>query len=108
MCAPGNRRGNLCRRRTCGGPGKHELQLCSRPQARLFMPRAAAPPPAALKCLMQFYGVGDAIPAAQRPGLVLAAEAELGITAGLQDRVIQARLRDMHGGAFPHPRTSLT
>ena len=29
------------------------------------------------------------IPLLQRPGLVLAAEQELGITAGLQDRVIQ-------------------
>ena len=29
------------------------------------------------------------IPMAERPQLILSAEAELGITAGLQDRVIQ-------------------
>jgi len=31
------------------------------------------------------------IPLTERPQLILSAEAELGITAGLQDRVIQVR-----------------
>lgn len=35
--------------------------------------------------------MAGSIPLAVRPGLVLAAEQELGITAGLQDRVIQVR-----------------
>ncbi|KAG2436323.1 hypothetical protein HXX76_006633 [Chlamydomonas incerta] len=45
----------------------------------------------ALKCLADWYGLGDAqLPAAARPGLVLSVEAgELGIAAGLQDRVVQ-------------------
>lgn len=38
---------------------------------------------------MGYYGVEDGIPVEVRPGLVLSAEQELGITAGLQDRVIQ-------------------
>ena len=38
---------------------------------------------------MQYHGVGSSIPQVERPGLVLSAEQELGITAGLQDRVIQ-------------------
>lgn len=43
---------------------------------------------AALRCLMEFYGV--AIPREVQPSLALAVEREeLGITAGLQDRVIQ-------------------
>jgi hypothetical protein len=33
--------------------------------------------------------VTDALPKAELPGLILSAETELGITAGLQDRVIQ-------------------
>lgn len=44
---------------------------------------------AALNCLMQYYSIADRIPMAERPQLILSAEAELGITAGLQDRVIQ-------------------
>lgn len=44
---------------------------------------------AALNCLMQYYGVASRIPQCDRPQLILSAEAELGITAGLQDRVIQ-------------------
>lgn len=44
---------------------------------------------AALNCLLAHYQLEDAIPAEVRPQLVLSAEAELGITAGLQDRVIQ-------------------
>mmetsp|Transcript_67077 Transcript_67077/g.212298 ORF Transcript_67077/g.212298 Transcript_67077/m.212298 type:complete len:340 (-) Transcript_67077:165-1184(-) len=47
---------------------------------------------AALNCLMEYYGVS--IPKEQQPTLVLSAERELGITAGLQDRVIQ-----VYGGA---------
>lgn len=43
---------------------------------------------ATLRCLMEFYGVD--IPRRVQPSLALAVEAEeLGITAGLQDRVIQ-------------------
>jgi glucuronokinase len=43
---------------------------------------------ATLRCLMDFYGV--AIPREVQPSLVLSVEVEeLGITAGLQDRVIQ-------------------
>ena len=43
---------------------------------------------ATLRCLMKFYGVN--IPLAQQPSLVLSVETEeLGISAGLQDRVIQ-------------------
>jgi len=42
---------------------------------------------------MQFFNVPESIlPVQQRPSLVLSAEAELGITAGLQDRVIQVNL----------------
>lgn len=45
---------------------------------------------AGLNCLLQFFGVPEAVlPVQQQPSLVLSAEAELGITAGLQDRVIQ-------------------
>ena len=42
-----------------------------------------------LNCLVKHYGMSHQIPLEQRPNLVLAAENELGITAGLQDRVIQ-------------------
>jgi glucuronokinase len=43
---------------------------------------------AALRALMAFYGVS--IPEAQQPGLILSVEnEELGIPAGLQDRVVQ-------------------
>ncbi|KAK9904684.1 hypothetical protein WJX75_000560 [Coccomyxa subellipsoidea] len=44
---------------------------------------------AALNCLLEFYGVGERFPMHERPNLVLSAEEELGITAGLQDRVVQ-------------------
>jgi glucuronokinase len=44
---------------------------------------------AAMRCLMEFYGIE--IPVEMLPSLTLSAEAdELGINAGLQDRVIQA------------------
>jgi len=43
---------------------------------------------ATLRCLMKFYGID--IPVEQQPSLVLSVETEeLGISAGLQDRVIQ-------------------
>eukprot|EP00878_Enallax_costatus_P032814 GHUV01036107.1.p1 GENE.GHUV01036107.1~~GHUV01036107.1.p1 ORF type:complete len:119 (-),score=31.68 GHUV01036107.1:368-724(-) len=43
-----------------------------------------------LNCLMQYFDIpASVLPVPQRPSLVLSAEAELGITAGLQDRVIQ-------------------
>lgn len=59
------------------------------------LPCSRPPPPSsssapAINCLMAFFGVGPQhIPLEQRPALVLSAESELGITAGLQDRVIQ-------------------
>ncbi|KAI9321265.1 ribosomal protein S5 domain 2-type protein [Dichotomocladium elegans] len=43
------------------------------------------------KAMLKFYGVADAIPIEQQASLVLSVEQdELGIAAGLQDRVIQA------------------
>ena len=42
---------------------------------------------AGLKCLTQHYGVD--IPLEEQPSLVLSCETDFGITAGLQDRVIQ-------------------
>lgn len=42
---------------------------------------------ATLRCLMEFYGVN--VPLEVQPSLALSVEAELGIAAGLQDRVIQ-------------------
>ncbi|KAK3234438.1 hypothetical protein CYMTET_55309 [Cymbomonas tetramitiformis] len=44
---------------------------------------------AALKCLIEFYGVESEMVKADLPSLILSAESELAITAGLQDRVIQ-------------------
>ncbi|CAN1272966.1 Glucuronokinase 1 [Linum perenne] len=44
---------------------------------------------AALNCLLDFYKVRDMIKIEIRPNLVLSAEKELGIVAGLQDRVAQ-------------------
>ena len=47
---------------------------------------------AALNCLLQWYGVEDAWPARERPTFVLRVEQEeLGIAAGLMDRVAQVR-----------------
>ncbi|GJN41062.1 hypothetical protein PR202_gn00386 [Eleusine coracana subsp. coracana] len=44
---------------------------------------------AALSCLLHFYNVGHLIKVEIRPNLILDAEKELGIVAGLQDRVAQ-------------------
>ncbi|KAI9072137.1 hypothetical protein K1719_045914 [Acacia pycnantha] len=44
---------------------------------------------AALNCLLDFYKVRHLIKVEVRPGLILSAENELGIVAGLQDRVAQ-------------------
>lgn len=44
---------------------------------------------AALSCLLDFYNVRDKIRVEVRPNLILDAEKELGIVAGLQDRVAQ-------------------
>uniref|UniRef100_A0ACD5TBU9 Uncharacterized protein n=1 Tax=Avena sativa TaxID=4498 RepID=A0ACD5TBU9_AVESA len=44
---------------------------------------------AALSCLLDFYNVRDKIRIEVRPNLILDAEKELGIVAGLQDRVAQ-------------------
>ncbi|RDX76381.1 Glucuronokinase 1, partial [Mucuna pruriens] len=44
---------------------------------------------AALNCLLDFYQVRELIKVELRPNLILQAEKELGIVAGLQDRVAQ-------------------
>lgn len=44
---------------------------------------------AALNCLLDYYNVRNLIKVEIRPKLVLSAEEELGIVAGLQDRVAQ-------------------
>lgn len=44
---------------------------------------------AALNCFLDFYKVRHLIKVEVRPNLILAAEKELGIVAGLQDRVAQ-------------------
>lgn len=45
---------------------------------------------AALQCLLEFYEIPiDSVDVAYLPTLILSAEEQLGITAGLQDRVIQ-------------------
>ncbi|TKY50485.1 Glucuronokinase 1 [Spatholobus suberectus] len=44
---------------------------------------------AALNCLLDFYKVRHLVKVEVRPNLILAAEKELGIVAGLQDRVAQ-------------------
>lgn len=44
---------------------------------------------AALNCLLDFYKVGHLVKVQIRPDLILNAERELGIVAGLQDRVAQ-------------------
>lgn len=44
---------------------------------------------AALSCLLDFYKVRHLIKLEVRPNLILNAEKELGIVAGLQDRVVQ-------------------
>jgi glucuronokinase len=50
---------------------------------------------AALNCFLDFYKVRHLIMVEVRPYLILAAEKELGIFAGLQDRVVQ-----VYGGLF--------
>lgn len=44
---------------------------------------------AALSCLLDFYKVRHLVKVEVRPNLILSAEMELGIVAGLQDRVAQ-------------------
>lgn len=44
---------------------------------------------ASLNCLLDFYAVRHLVKVEHRPNLILSAEGELGITAGLQDRVAQ-------------------
>lgn len=55
---------------------------------------------AAFNCLLEWYGVQGEFPVPERPGLILAVETEeLGMTAGLMDRVSQARFHhwlDLH------------
>lgn len=44
---------------------------------------------AALNCMLDFYKVRHLVKMEERPNLILDAEKELGIVAGLQDRVAQ-------------------
>lgn len=44
---------------------------------------------AALNCMLDFYKVRHLVKVEERPNLILEAEKELGIVAGLQDRVVQ-------------------
>ncbi|KAG9453733.1 hypothetical protein H6P81_006637 [Aristolochia fimbriata] len=44
---------------------------------------------AALNCFLDFYKIRHLVKVEERPGLILSAENELGIIAGLQDRVVQ-------------------
>lgn len=45
---------------------------------------------AALNCFIAYFGIDSiTFPVEHRPGLILAAENDLGITAGLQDRIVQ-------------------
>lgn len=44
---------------------------------------------AALNCMLDFYKVRHLVKLADRPNIILDAEKELGIVAGLQDRVVQ-------------------
>ena len=50
---------------------------------------------------MKHFGVEERIPLVERPALVLSAEQELGITAGLQDRVIQVGCKGLEGVQGP-------
>jgi hypothetical protein len=68
---------------------------CARREASTQQRKHAGCLSPGLNCLLQFFGVPEAVlPVQQRPSLVLSAEAELGITAGLQDRVIQVGKSD--------------
>lgn len=58
--------------------------------------------PPGLSCLLQYYGVKTAVPVAHRPGILLEAEKELGITAGLQDRVVQVCECNILSSIFLH------
>lgn len=67
---------------------------------------------AALNCLIELYGLEKLVPVGDRPALILSAERALGITAGLQDRIIQVYgglvLMDFsgsHGNESPCCRT---
>lgn len=44
---------------------------------------------AALNCMLDFYKIRHLVRVEERPNLILDAEKELGIVAGLQDRVAQ-------------------
>ncbi|MCO5562996.1 hypothetical protein L7F22_016632 [Adiantum nelumboides] len=44
---------------------------------------------AALNCMLEFYNVSNMVTVQERPSLILSAEEEIGILAGLQDRVVQ-------------------
>jgi glucuronokinase len=51
---------------------------------------------AALQCLLTWMGLGEAhVPKRHRPTIALEAERMLGITAGLQDRVIQVMYNEI-------------
>lgn len=44
---------------------------------------------AALNCMLEFYKVSHLVKVEDRPTIILSAEEEIGVTAGLQDRVVQ-------------------
>jgi glucuronokinase len=44
---------------------------------------------AALNCVLDYWGLSTVCPPTHRPALLLAAEQDLGIQAGLQDRIVQ-------------------
>lgn len=44
---------------------------------------------AALNCVLEYWGLSAVCPPTHRPALLLAAEQDLGIQAGLQDRIVQ-------------------
>ncbi|KAI5063693.1 hypothetical protein GOP47_0022240 [Adiantum capillus-veneris] len=44
---------------------------------------------AALNCMLEFYNINNMVKVQERPTLILSAEEEIGIVAGLQDRVVQ-------------------
>ncbi len=82
-----------CRDRNISLPNRNfTLQYDTNIPRRVGLGGSSAIITATLKAMMAFYGLRDEhIPKVEQPNLILAAETEeLGITAGLQDRVVQA------------------
>eukprot|EP01018_Ginkgo_biloba_P019867 Gb_22991 [translate_table: standard] len=73
---------------TCYGDHCHQLLMKSS-FLKAGLSGSSAIVCAALNCLLDFYGVRHLVKVDDRPNLILSAEGELGITAGLQDRVAQ-------------------